>query len=911
MPSSRQPDPGPVQQAEAASQDASTSHTPVTGRLWEKAKQRFGRFKTAAVDATVRRISDAATEITGVAQSLSENDKEWEAFGDYVSEHVSIVLRFMSRPEMQEKSVGDPVGRLIETLEKILKDARSYRDLPTIEQLRALSTTQHLTVKAMRDDLERTLSLFYLVFSVSNKLDGIALSRTITDMEAKMEEYFAQQNPLPEVIRNLPFAEGADWNPDLTCLDGTRRDLLNEVTDWLHQPNTDAGAKVFWLTGVAGSGKTTIAHTVSKEAHDSGTDVFSFFFDHNDTARCKSTQLILNLTRALASLGKNRANAIASVLYGDATLPSSSSATKQFQELIVKTSPSDQLSQEPFLMVLDALDECQESQDSLRKILVSGTLSLPPHFRIFVTSRPLAHCPPESPHITHRSIDLNSPENQTDVGTYLSHQLDTIAQKKLKGSPWPEDRTMAFLCHRSCGLFLWASTLIGVLDRAINPDRHLKAVLSLKDPPTVEGAMDDLYAMVLSACPWEDEDFQRAYQTYVGMIAVAREPLPIPAMQQLSDMPDIHPRVILQTFGSLLSNYASDDEPVRPSHSSFLDYVRYRADEHRLDLRAAHTDLALGCIKLLNDELVQDRTGILFEASLQVSGGLCHASVASPRVKTIPQPKAQVYKISASFSSATARIQPLVATHAFFYACSHWIGHLQHCPSPATTLLQQLGSLLTHDRLLLWIAAYEVAQKGHYRRVLQVEGAHSYMTTRPLESLLAWLSDHKTHIPELFNKVHCARLAESLETLCQWFIYYEEHKECYTGFTDTAAGSLSDASVTIRRVLSDPASPSTLLLLANALKTQAEVLRYGRPDSGALEEAIQIYRELSQNGPEDRLRLAACLSKASREAFSAQHKYEEAIEADVCRCSLCGPSSATWCRSLQFLICHSILASTS
>ena len=47
------------------------------------------------------------------------------------------------------------------------------------------------------------------------------------------------------------------------CTAGTREDILKEIIAWADDISADS-PPVFWLTGQAGSGKTTIAYTVAE-----------------------------------------------------------------------------------------------------------------------------------------------------------------------------------------------------------------------------------------------------------------------------------------------------------------------------------------------------------------------------------------------------------------------------------------------------------------------------------------------------------------------------------------------------------------------------------------------------------------------------------------------------------------------
>jgi energy-coupling factor transporter ATP-binding protein EcfA2 len=59
----------------------------------------------------------------------------------------------------------------------------------------------------------------------------------------------------------LDEAKGAWWDVGNVGLLGTRKDTLEAVTRWSLDPQ---GKPLYWLTGAAGSGKSTIANTLAQ-----------------------------------------------------------------------------------------------------------------------------------------------------------------------------------------------------------------------------------------------------------------------------------------------------------------------------------------------------------------------------------------------------------------------------------------------------------------------------------------------------------------------------------------------------------------------------------------------------------------------------------------------------------------------
>src|SRR5271154_3314450 len=65
----------------------------------------------------------------------------------------------------------------------------------------------------------------------------------------------------PEILDRLPWSKNASYDPAIQCLEGTRVDVLNQIDNWIN--SREPGNNLFWLRGVAGSGKTAIASTVA------------------------------------------------------------------------------------------------------------------------------------------------------------------------------------------------------------------------------------------------------------------------------------------------------------------------------------------------------------------------------------------------------------------------------------------------------------------------------------------------------------------------------------------------------------------------------------------------------------------------------------------------------------------------
>jgi hypothetical protein len=77
----------------------------------------------------------------------------------------------------------------------------------------------------------------------------------------------------------VPF-NSYDRRHDPTCLPDTRVEIIREITDWA---DGQVERRIFWLNGMAGTGKSTIARTVARDFYEQkglGASFFSPFFSN-------------------------------------------------------------------------------------------------------------------------------------------------------------------------------------------------------------------------------------------------------------------------------------------------------------------------------------------------------------------------------------------------------------------------------------------------------------------------------------------------------------------------------------------------------------------------------------------------------------------------------------------------------
>jgi hypothetical protein len=189
-----------------------------------------------------------------------------------------------------------------------------------------------------------------------------------------------------ELLDRLPGVQElkAEFGDVKPCLPNTRVELLDQLYRELKNIGPD-DPQIIWLHGLAGSGKSTISTTVARKLDEDGALGANFFFSRFDTRRSDPAVLFAALARQLGHLPSLKKYIIQSLKTNDVDIGKASLYT-QFMKLIVRPLQAAEGCLIPVIVVLDALDECNEPRLFL-DILEQHINNLPPFFKIIATSR--------------------------------------------------------------------------------------------------------------------------------------------------------------------------------------------------------------------------------------------------------------------------------------------------------------------------------------------------------------------------------------------------------------------------------------------------------------------------------------------------------------------------------------------
>ncbi|OQE16196.1 hypothetical protein PENSTE_c025G10455 [Penicillium steckii] len=388
-------------------------------------------------------------------------------------------------------------------------------------------------------------------------------------------------------LDKLPIANGAEYDSyadqyEVECLEGTRTDLLRQIREWA---SSSEGKCLFWLNGMAGTGKSTISRTVASVVSKSLGEQF--------------TQLLLQPLLDLDLQGhKPREGNI--------------------------------------VIVLDALDECDHDRDirSIIRLLQQLQRARAIRIRVFLTSRPELPVRLGFKNIhnqDYQNVVLHDiPEEVTrhDISLFLHHRFSMIKKEREVPEKWPSERTIRDIINMSVPLFISAATVCRYIEHsALEPTARLRELLH--DQTRHATKMEKTYMPILTRLVNHIESEEREqrqifhhFQRIIGAIVLLAVPLSIPSLSRLLNIEIKLINHHLDSFQSVLSvpSLKDTEKPVRILHLSFRDFLVQASDsKFRVDEQKKHQEISKPCLRLMKIHLKKNICGLQGPATTRES----------------------------------------------------------------------------------------------------------------------------------------------------------------------------------------------------------------------------------------------------------------------------------------------------
>jgi len=487
----------------------------------------------------------------------------------------------------------------------------------------------------------------------------------------------------------------SSYGEPVGCMTGTRVDILTDLDIWALD---DDGKNVYWMVGMAGTGKSSISHTLC-EMLDRKNRLGASFFCSRASDKTNNARLIVPvIAHALARASPKIKFEIIKAIEDDPTLaePTCHNLNEQFKKLIYDPiRMTAGIGARAYkIIVIDAVDECVNLQvvSSLIKIILHSASDIP--LKFFIASRDedrirnaFYHHPGLSTAFTLHEVEKQLVED--DIRKYIEKSLSDIKSQELDPvlDVWPSPLELSNLVNHSGRLFIYAATAIRYIHDGGKLYKSRLSVMANQDTKTQSrlqtSTIDGLYGHILEQACAPREIWEVAIiKQLISIIVFLRNPLPIEAIASLSEV-DAH--LYLTSISSVIHVPTQERSPVAPFHASFPDFV---TDSTRCSLKncpsfpalvpsEGHERLALKCLAHMNHALKYN---------------IC----------CIPKERIWSRRETTNSREDTGKI-----SEALKYSCLYWASHLAEVQTFDTDLIPTLSSFL-HEHLLHWIECLSI-----------------------------------------------------------------------------------------------------------------------------------------------------------------------------------------------------------
>ena len=481
-------------------------------------------------------------------------------------------------------------------------------------------------------------------------------------------------------LEKLPVATSAHFNSydrrhRSSCLPHTREETLCDIKSWV---DGDDEKSIFWLNGLAGTGKSSIANTIAHEYYEKNMLGGSFFFSKDiggDVTRAR--KFFTTLARQLARISDIIQKHISKAVTEDETILDQSLPV-QWRKLILNPllDITANSARTTLVIVVDALDECRDVEDveTIVRALAESRSTTTLRLRVLLTSRSYFNIRQGFRNLSKANYedfilhDISRTIVDRDIGTLVKTRFEAIQLRRQFEIGWPGNETVDAIVQRAKGLFIWADTACRFIEESeLFINKRLRKLLeedNYKIAP--EERLDSLYLTVLkeSISPKtvtydveELEEYCKLLKSTLGAIAIMFSSVSILSLSKLTGNDVLEMSGCLEKFTAILDIREERHSPVRLHHPSFRDFLlnQNRCIDKRfvIDETEAHADLACYCMDVMSSELKRN---------------MCD----------IRQPGRLIKDVSKQL------IEQCVS-EALQYACQYWVYHLHRSKATSPT----------------------------------------------------------------------------------------------------------------------------------------------------------------------------------------------------------------------------------
>ena len=396
-----------------------------------------------------------------------------------------------------------------------------------------------------------------------------------------------------------------NYDRELRCMDGTREFLLEHLMNWASKEPGQKESNTYWISGLPGIGKTSLAHSICARLHKGKHLAGAFFCRRDDASLSEPRNILPTLISKLAIIFPPFRHLMVQRLRKDPNLTPSSMDHSLLLELISKLPwrPKRTL-----VFVIDAIDECGDSLTRSRILkALTDAAAHAPWLKIIITSRPEEdiHCLFDpligSPH---ERYDLDTDkEAASDLRIFAEFRFKIVASKRRLAPAWPEPSLFDQVISQAAGLFIFIETIARALEERHNPVEDLKAML--QDSASTLKPLYRLYSIILEApMVHSAAEFRRM----IGVLLAAAPHRPL-CEETIAELAGVRPDLVKMWVADLSSLLYRDEGTngggIRVRHLSISDFFLGNdcPNHYRVNFQNANAELGISCLKKMVEQL--------------------------------------------------------------------------------------------------------------------------------------------------------------------------------------------------------------------------------------------------------------------------------------------------------------------
>jgi hypothetical protein len=649
-------------------------------------------------------------ELPLLANTLKRTNKRADS-GELDEDTCKAIKPIVAACEEKLKALNDVFARVVP------KDGASKAAVVWKAILSLKKEKEVEQVSAAMAGFVRTLTLHYAeaagLTQAERTLIADAISRLRVDQDVTPDMSWFTLDRVVEAELHARRSE----HKAVQCLEGTRVELLSDITSWTEDR---AASCIFWLSGVAGSGKSTVARTIATQFYQKGQLGAAYFFSRDEERASRAGSIVSTMAFQLTQQFPAVGHYIRKAIEKEPNM-ATMSLKHQWEKLIIspiresRNSKLDSSTISTMLFVIDALDECQDKDDV---ILIPALLAMAQslhdgQLRILVTCRQESYIdrsfrriPKESKqHIVLHEVNREHVDH--DIHLFLKHELSDRLDLAILSTDI--DR----IVEAAAGLFIFAATVCRYIEKGrLRARKRLSEILGNLSSRFLS-PLDQLYNQALkdsiSMNDDQDEDEKEEivglFRKLAGAMVTLANPLTISAISQLLEVPLDEARDMLESLRAVLNVPKDDRRAVRVFHKSFHDFLldEKRCTDVRFHIREEelHTLLAERCLSVMEKNLKRDICGLR-------KPGILIEDIKQADTSCLPE--------------------------ELRYACQNWVYHLRKSKAciPDDGFVHQV---LRHH-FLHWLEAMSLMQSmpGAVLMVATLLGLVTVRTRSPIES---------------------------------------------------------------------------------------------------------------------------------------------------------------------------------